>query len=212
MKTEYKDRLLKSFPKDIKSEIEAVLDILPFQNSNVTLCDGQVYYVNNLIHPDEITIQLNNEELRIPDRLYFDEPNIELEDKLSEKQKTILNCIYLRHHNGYIREKRLKKLIGENEYWITPFTIQLLGEYVYEILIVLNDIITVETIESYQSFIEENPRYWQITESRMISYWNEYYRREFPKLNDYLGIVLVKRIKTNVQLRTHYHIGPDRLG
>ena len=38
--------------------------------------------------------------------------------------------------------KHLENLIDRNEYWITPFTLQLLGEYVYEVIEVLDKHIT----------------------------------------------------------------------
>lgn len=190
---EYKDRILKSFPTELKSDVESVIKILPLEKNDVKLCDGQVHNVDNLIHPTELTIKLNGEQLIIPYRLYFDEPDIESETDLTDRQKIILNCIFLRHHNGYLRERRLNNLIDKDEKWIIPFTIQLLGEYVFEILEVLDEHINEKTINDYCSFTEENSKYWQQTESRMISYWNEYYRRKFPKLKEYLGTTLVKR-------------------
>lgn len=199
---EYKNRLLNSFPTELKSDVESVIKILPLGNNDVKLCDGQVHKVDNLIHPTELTIKLNGEQLTIPYRLYFDEPDIDSEKNLTDRQKTILNCIFLRHHDGYLRERRLKKLVNKEKKWIIPFTIQLLGEYVYEILEVLDEHINENTIDDYHSFTVENPRYWHQTESRMISYWNEYYRWKFPKLKEYLGTELVKRIKkTNAQQR-----------
>jgi hypothetical protein len=199
---EYKDRLLKSFPPELKPDVVSVVKILPLEKNDVKLCDGQVHKVENLIHPTELTIKLNGEQLTIPYRLYFDEPDIDSESDLTDRQKIILNCIFLRHHNGYLRERRLKNLVDKDEKWIIPFTVQLLGEYVFEILEVLDEHINEKTINDYYSFTEENPKYWQQTESRMISYWNEYYRRKFPKLKEYLGTALVKRIKkTNAQQR-----------
>ena len=196
---EYRDRILKFFPIELKSEVESVIQILPLEKNDVKLCDGQVSNVDNLIHPTELTIKLEGEQLIIPYRLYFDEPDFESETGLTDRQKIILNCIFLRHHNGYIRERRLNNLIGKNEKWIIPFTIQLLGEYVFEIIESLDEHINENTINDYRSVTEENPKYWQKTESRMISYWNEYYRRKFPKLKEYLGTVLVKRIKNPLQ-------------
>lgn len=197
--SEYKERLLKSFPTNLKSDVEDVVKVLPLFKNDIKLCDEQIHEVDNLIHPKELTVQLEGQKLIVPYRLYFDEPDKKMEIKLSEKQKAILNCIYLRHHNGYIREKRLRNLIRTNEYWIIPFTIQLIGEYVYEILEVLDDHINERTLDNYEKFIAENSKYWQLTESRMISYWNAYYRGKFPKLKEYIGVELVKRINS----RTH---------
>lgn len=137
------------------------MKILPLDKYEVSLCDGQVHHLDNLIHPKELTIKLNGEKLTIPCRLYFDEPDIAFENKLTERQKVVLNCIFLSHHNGYLRERRLKKLVDSNENWIVPFTIQLLGEYVYEILEVLDEHINDKTLNNYKLFTDENPKYWQ---------------------------------------------------
>jgi hypothetical protein len=194
--TEYKDKLKDAFPKTLKGDIEAVLCILPFDDNNVKRTGQQIIKVDNLIFPSNLTVQLDGELLAIPYRIYFNEPDFEKENKLTDIQKTILNCIYLRHFDGYLRQRRLENLVDKNEKWITPYTTQLLGEYVFEILQVLDKHINDNTIDNYVKFIRDNPKFWMQTESRMISYWNEYYRRPtFPKLKDYIGKQIIDRIK-----------------
>jgi len=203
-KADYKERLLKAFPESLRQDVIAVVDMLPLDNRNVRLCDGKIHKVDNLIHPSSFVVHLNNKLMTIPYRLYFNEPDKEKEDKLTDNQKTILNCIYSRHHNGYIRQKRVEQLIDKKEYWLIPFTFQLLGEYIYEILEVLEQHINEKNIENYIRFRGENPLYFQQTESRMISYWNEYYRRpRFPKLKDYIGRKLINRIKKDRLAHTY---------
>jgi hypothetical protein len=197
---DYRDRLLNAFPLTLKDDVAVVLDILPFDVNEVTLCGGQIHKVDNLISTNSLTVQLDTKPLTIPYRLYFNEPDKAKESKLTGTQKTILNCIYLRHHDGYLRQRRLEQLVDKNEYWVTPFTLQLLGEYVFEILVVLDKHLTDNHIDNYDRFINENPKYWQQTESRMISYWNEYYRRQFPKLKDYLGRQMADRIKKSERI------------
>lgn len=190
-----KEKILDSFPKILKRDVENVLDVLPFE-SYILLSDGQYHEVENLVHPVEQEIVLDGEILKIPSRVYFNEPGIEAEKSLTVTQQTILNCIYLKHHNGFLRQRRLKQLLDETDYFVIPFTFQLLGEYLIEILEVLDKHINAKTIADYSKFIKENPKYWQKTESRMISYWNEYYRNpRFPKLKDYIGQQIVNRIK-----------------
>lgn len=194
--TEYRDRLQNCFPQSLIVDVNTVLDILPFSVNDVKLTGGEIYKVDNLIHPTFLTVQLDKEVLNIPYRLYFNEPDKEDEAKLTDTQETILNCIYLRHHNGHLRENHLRQLLNKNDYWVIPFTLQLLGEYVLEILEVLDKHINDKNICSYQRFAKENPKYWQKTENRMISYWNEYYRRpKFPILKNYIGHQMVNRIK-----------------
>ena len=193
--SEYRDRLINAFPNTLKSDVEAVVNILPFDINILILTDGRVHKVDVLIHPSSLTIQFGNELLTFPYRLYFNEPDAESENKLTELQKTILNCIYLRHHNGYLRQRKLEKLVDKNDDWVTPFKLQLLGEYVFEILQVLDKHVNDKSVASYVKLVSENPKYWQQIESRMISYWNEYYRWKFPNLKRYLGRQIADRIE-----------------
>jgi hypothetical protein len=182
-----RQKILNAFPTDIQQEVESVIDFLLDKNFD--------------IHPTiEQDIILKGQKLIIPGRVYFDEPIDTTGSALTEMQQTILNCIYLRHYNGFVRQTRLEKLIDKTDFFVTPFVFQLLGEYVIEILFVVDRHINEQTIDNYIKFINENKKYWQQTESRMISYWNEYYRRpQFRKLNDYIGKQIVDRLKK----RTH---------
>jgi hypothetical protein len=201
-KSEYKERLTKAFPKKLHSDLNVVLKIIPFDNNKVKLYDGTIHKVDNLIHENELDLILDNETLTVPYRLYFDEPNSELEKTLTGIQKDILNCIYLRHHNGNLREKRLNLLSDNLEKWTVPFIIQLIGEYVYELLPIIDKKINENTLDFYAEFRDENPKYWLQTENRMTSYWNVYYRHKFPKMKEYLGFIIIERIKkTNAQHR-----------
>lgn len=193
----YREILLNAFPRTLKKDVECVLDILPFEVNHVKLSDGQTHKVENLIHPDFQTVILDGELLTIPYRIYLNEPEIEKEQSLTDRQKSILNCIFLRHHNGYIRQSRLEK-IEQNEYWQTPFIFQLLGEYVLEIIEVLDEQFDDSKLENYKRFVNENSKYYQQTESRMISYWNEYYRSRFPKLKHYVGRIIFDQLKTKI--------------
>ncbi|MET4076837.1 hypothetical protein [Hymenobacter sp. UYCo722] len=91
--SEYRQRLLNAFPSVLKSDVEAVLNILPFDVNNVELTDGQIHKVDNLIHPFSLTIWVDNELLISPCRVYFNEPDAEIENELSNIQKMILSCI-----------------------------------------------------------------------------------------------------------------------
>lgn len=193
-----KNRFLKAFPTSLINDVEIVLEIIPFSENRVKLADGRFHSLSNLIHSSTFEVILDAESLIIPARVYFNEPDINDESNLSEIQKVILNCIFLVHHNGHIRQKRLENLENRTEYWITPFTINLYGEYVYEVLETLNKIIDNGNIENYRSFVIENPKTWQRMSKRMVSYWNEYYRRRFPKLKEYIGMEIKNKILKSV--------------
>jgi hypothetical protein len=164
-------KLSNSFPVALKQDVEKVLEIITF-GKDISIADNF------------ITVNHNKEVIHLPYRIYFDEPSLEKEKTLTELQSTILQCIFLRHHNGFVRQRRLELLIDTTDYFIVTFIFQLLGEYVMEILEVLDNHINEKNIGHYIRFIQENPKFWQLTESRMISYWNVYYRQ--PRYPDYL--------------------------
>ncbi len=184
-----RQKLLNAFPTDLKQDVDIVVAFLLDKNFD--------------IHPiAEQEIILNGQKLIIPRRVYFDNPNDIAENNLTFTQQTILNCIYLRHHNGFIRQQRLEKLIDNvDDDFVIPYIFQLLGEYVMEILEVADKHINDKTIENYLKFFIENPKYRQVTESRMISYWNVYYRwGKYKKLNDYIGQQIFNRIKKSERI------------
>jgi hypothetical protein len=174
------DRAVSSFPASLEGEVCQVLRVLPSDG-------GASEHV--------FTVQLGDERISIPFRIYFNEPGPSVEANLTSQQRTILNCIYLMHHDGFVRQRRLENLLQLHEEFVIPFKVKLLGEYVIEILEVLDKDINETTLPAYVEFIKANPRFWQQTQSRVISYWNEYYRRKFPKLEEYVGFIIVERIK-----------------
>jgi Integron Cassette Protein Hfx_Cass5 len=194
----YKGILKNAFPKSIEQDLKIVLKVIPFSDNNIKLTDGNFHKVDNLIFDNSQIIKVGNEDLTIPYRVYFNEPNQLVEKLLTVNQQTILNCIYLRHHNGFVRQKRLEKLKSINEYWITPYLFQLLGEYVIEILEVIDKQHNNTILDNFKQFKLDNPKYFIQTESRMISYWNQYYRRNNTKLNSYIGRLLFNKIKMKV--------------
>ena len=71
---------------------------------------------------------------------------------------------------------------------------KILGEYVVELLDVLERIITGDLVPKYVEFLANNPHFWMRTQSRMVSYWDVYYRNDFPNLRDYIGFNLVNNL------------------
>ncbi|MCH5719829.1 hypothetical protein [Niabella hibiscisoli] len=145
-----KQQLRGAFPKMLEPEVNAVLAILPFSQKKVKDGYGQVYEVPSLIHKDTHTIQLAGEMLSIPCRVYFNEPNQEQLVSLTKVQQLILHCIYLKHHNGFIRQQHLEQLGLRYEYWITPFVFQLLGEYIPEIMEVIYHQLNDQLLDNFQ--------------------------------------------------------------
>ncbi len=193
----YSKRLKKAFPTKLEKEVEKVIQILPLENHRIKWINGELLELDNLISSDENKVLLNSEQLTIPYRLYFEEPRKGLEEGLSELEREILNCIYLRHANGYCRERRLKLLLNSKNDFVIPFTLQLLGEYVFEILELLDQHLKEPYLKFYQSFLAENPSYWQTTKSRVGSYWDIYYRNQSRDFKEYLGYKMIQKLEGN---------------
>ena len=196
-KEQYLSRILNAFPGTLKNEVLLVANTIPFDQTEVLLTDGKKHQLHDLIHHTEFTVVYKGESLSIPYRLYFNEPANEI-DHLSPAQQAILHCIYLRHHNGFVRQKHLENLKFKFQDFIVPHTLQLLGEYVPEIIECLHAQLDDMTLPVYSSYVLENPLYWRKIQKRMVSYWNCYHRRAF-KLKGYIGSVAVRKIKDSLE-------------
>lgn len=196
------DRLVKAFPSEFDNDVRATAAILPFNEREFVLTDGSIqqhdFFVTDY-RPNDLLVR--NGTIRVPYRVYLNEPRQDKIESLSETQQVILHCIYLRHYNGFVRQKHLELLTGKTHSFICPFTTQLLGEYVVEILLVLESIITPSVINEYAEFLCSNSFYWKQTQSRMVSYWNEHYRQDFPRLKDYVGKRLVDHLNSAILIR-----------
>ncbi|WP_270941049.1 hypothetical protein [Romboutsia lituseburensis] len=100
--------LLDAFPKKLENDIKVVFEIIHF---NTELCTI-----------DTFDIQIDEEKIHIPSRIYCEEPNEIEEIKMTHIQRQILNCFFTRHHSGYVRQKRLRQIFtkGNIEKWMIP--------------------------------------------------------------------------------------------
>ncbi|MBN1538159.1 MAG: hypothetical protein JW908_15585 [Anaerolineales bacterium] len=167
-------RLRGAFPKSIAADVDVVLKEMPVSKLQPTDDD---------IGP----IQIEDEILHIPCRIYCLEPSNYSILAMNSIQRMILGCLYTRHHNGYIREKFIRQILKVNELWALPFIFQLLGEYVLEIIQIIADQSDVIQADMIDQFVSENPGFIKLLKQRTVSYWNCYYRYLFPDFKDYPG-------------------------
>lgn len=84
--------------------------------------DELINYIPELNYNDVFEIKLRNEIITIPYRIYND---FELfrSFRVNKLQKVMLNCILTRHHDGFVRQKKLLELFNVDElnYWEIPF-------------------------------------------------------------------------------------------
>lgn len=145
---------------------------------------------NGEMHPPchAFNVSVDHETLQIPYRLYYS-PDL-LRRKLINTQgihQLVLACLGTRHYDGYLRQECLTYLLASEACWLTPYIVQLAGEYVVEIADdVARGIVSRDTT-LLAVFAGENPGYWATLGRRITSYWNCYHRQAYPNRNDYPG-------------------------
>ncbi|MBT2657969.1 hypothetical protein J7E81_22480 [Bacillus sp. ISL-18] len=179
-----KYELLNAFPTNLEDDVMVVLRQIKQTNTLDFSCCFEVNICGNL--------------LIIPERIYYNEPSSSQLNSLSEQQQVILACLFTRHHNGFVREENLRKIIHlSNHYiWIIPNLIRLTGEYVIEILQVIKSNLDKVNKGILKDFIVDNPKFYKTTESRVVSYWDCYYRKLYPNKEDYIGYEIIQYFRS----------------
>ena len=168
-----------SFPKELKEDVLAVCKIIAKKTFNK---------LDMVLSIDKNEYRLSCEIVSVPDRIYVVESSDKEISKLTDIQKLILYCIYTRNCNGYLREKYVRKILNSPfEEWCIPFIIKLCDEYVIEILYVIYDLLKNRDNTDVKAFCTMNESSMYKSYSRMISYWNEYYRADNSDLRKYIG-------------------------
>lgn len=130
-------------------------------------------------------VRLGEERLLIPYRIYNDVALGKV--VVGPENSAVLACILTRHHNGFVRQRNAAKLYVEPFDWVVPFVLLLVGEYVSEILSDIERAIPSMDLQTYRRVIAQNHALWETTQRRVTSYWDVYYRRQFPRRDDYVG-------------------------
>ncbi|QVK21112.1 hypothetical protein KHQ82_01930 [Mycoplasmatota bacterium] len=217
--------LLNSFPKSIEKDVLVVINSFAFEEMGSSIT---------------FSVYINNEKITIPYRVYnrvkreawlqqFEAiraegkrsnspyPHNEVFDrnnstKLTPIQQAIYYCILTRHSSGYVREDSIRNLFkGDcNHSWVAPFIIRLLGEYVVEIVEIIKENIGVIDKRLYLDFISDNKVFFNTTQSRVMSYWNEYYRKKHSGSNflweEYVGNEILRYLGFETQVNSKKYL------
>lgn len=149
-------------------------------------------------------VNLDRDIVTLPTRIYVDSNQLNKINNLSEIQKEMAYCFFSRHHDGFVREKCLKEFVTSNNLFAAPYIVQLLGEYVIEIIDIIYKNWDLINKNNILSFISENPLYFEKTQQRVYSYWDCFYRHAYPRYKrsqgnkrshmDYPGIKVLQLI------------------
>jgi hypothetical protein len=153
-------------------------------------------------------VTVDEEMVSIPYRIYHDPAQID-STNFSRTQRNLLACLLTRHHNGFTREENLTRIIRSNHNWVSPFVVQLSGEYVVEILCAIRDNLDLLDAKIYGAFLLRNPAFYRKTKERVQSYWNCYYRGEYK--NDYAGFQIMEFFDRLNEQRPTFKIVPPSI-
>ncbi len=177
-----------AFPEPIRSRARVVLSVvLPTTGSA------------GARSADDIgAVTLGGQSLRIPARIYYAEPDWASVHSRGVLDETIVGCLFSRHHDGHVRERALTHMRAIDEAWVAPFGIQLLGEYVIEIVERAAAWIGTPPRAVFVACVRENPGFLERTTARATSYWNEYYRQRFPFPASYPALMALARLRASM--------------
>lgn len=164
------------------------------ENSFPLHCKSDIHIIKNYLVLDDMdayrTITLNQNILQVPYRIYNEPLTMTQMNSFTHHQQLIVNCIFTRHHNGFIRHEMVKKIIQihpilKEDDFVILYIFLLIGEYVAEICEDLYPYIKANK-SVIQQFIKNNKEFSYLTYQRSVSYWNEYYRlSRYKYLSDY---------------------------
>ena len=177
-----KDELFQSFPLALRDYVRTALSVLPEDR-----------YSSNWRF---FSVRLGEELLSIPNRIYFDLPVLQTA-QLTELQSELLDCLLTRHHDGIVRQKHLARIIRSQNIWIPCFVVPLVGEYVVEILQVIQENLPRLDTSAYADFVRANPEFLALTDQRVISYWDCYYRS--IRKEEYPGFLALDFLKSTAE-------------
>lgn len=173
------DELVRAFPTALRDN--AVLALSAFPENP---------------HPSStFSVRVADDVVALPYRIYHDPALIDTA-LLTSLQKELVDCLLTRHQDGFVRHERLTRIIAGNHIWNPPFVVQLVGEYIVEIIRVVHQNLGNLDIPIYEQFLRMNPKFLALTEQRVISYWNCYYRN-YGK-DEYAGFQVLKFFKAFV--------------
>ncbi len=145
----------------------------------------KLHIENIRVSDKKTTYRLNQEIVDIPYRIKLEE----VEDAdLTQTEKLMLYCVYTRHFDGHIREKYVRKILDmELQDWEYPFFLKISEEYVYEILALIYNKLKGQNNTTIKEFAENNKELLCKGYSKMINYWNRFYRARTLNFHNYIG-------------------------
>ena len=171
------------FPKELNRAYLHAVSVISTRTVNNVPCGVLDEYNSD----QEIYYLTDGSKIRFPYRICFEDDDPAYHD-LDGLEKSIYDCIFTRHCDGRIREKHLKNLLAAGIHeWFMPYILRLSSEYVVEIIEIIYEAIKGIDNRMIQDFCRSNPVLLKRAYTRMGSYWECYYKYQYPMFADYVG-------------------------
>jgi hypothetical protein len=186
--------IYEAFPAALRADVAKVADAVP--PSSFAPVGG-------------FTVTVDGETVIIPHRIYSDVPPCETIPE-GPLVRAISECLYTRHHDGHVRQRAVRALLtgpSAAAPWAVPFVVQLVGEYVVEVIDEIAGLLTELDVggsaqhDTYGRVLAANPEFMRLTRSRVVSYWNWGYRQHYRRLQDYPGYRLIETLADAARAR-----------
>ncbi|AEW98346.1 hypothetical protein [Streptantibioticus cattleyicolor] len=180
------DELVAAFPAWLAEDVRAVVAVMPESDSAPA---------------SPFSVVVGDETVAIPYRIHPDEPSVDVVRALTATRRAILHCLYSRHGDGVVRQRHLEHIVTCDEPWVVPFVVQLVGEYVVQIVKVIRQgLADLPSGRSagyrlYGDFVTRNPEFFTLTEYRAVTYWSYHYRWKFPVFGAYPGCQVLELLR-----------------
>lgn len=168
------------FPKELNQDVQLVNDMISLES----------YCKTGLaVSSHKLTYQiLNGETICFPYRIYLKDCIKNPDDVFTKTQELIYHCIFSRSCDGFVREQHIKALLGNcTTDWVLPYVIKICDEYVVEILELVHAGLIEQDLSLYKEICRLNLKQFVYGHSRMISYWDCFYRSKCYDYRSYIG-------------------------
>jgi hypothetical protein len=125
------------FPQALSPAISRVAEFLPTSRFEPTF-DWECARGKRMAESIR-QVLVENEWLDLAGRIYNPERDDATFAAEAPLVQAVMSCVYSRSHDGYIREKYLRRILTLTHPWTAPFVFQLVGEYVVEITKIIAD-------------------------------------------------------------------------
>lgn len=177
-----------AFPAALRPDATEVAQVLPPHDNRW----GPSTYTAT---SDTVHVVLDGEVLAFPTRIYHGVLPADTSFVMS-LSPVVTACAYTRHHDGHVRQRALRMLLDGPcalQPWAVPYVVKLVDEYVVEIVDDVATFLTEVDVQgspqqrAYGRVLAQNPEMLRLLRARATSYWDCYYRRRHPRLEDYPG-------------------------